>query len=173
MLRETQNQLKTSKIKMNISFILLANQQNVYDAFVKCLNDMETIDLTVSHKIPTTKKDDQSKIAFNRKSKIFLLFFFLNSHFSIFYLVVKITLISSNDNHLIKCKEDILNLARSFSIKSQITKQDMHDWSQSTIYKYYDHCLKHSIIPILDLANTTLDLIGPKDAVNVCNQIHF
>jgi hypothetical protein len=83
----------------------------------------------------------------------------------IFNLVVKITLISSNDTHLIKCKDDILNLARSYSIKSQIIKQDMLDWSQNTIYRYYGYCLKQRVIPKLDLANTTLDLIGAKDAV--------
>ncbi len=79
--------------------------------------------------------------------------------------MIKITLISSNDHHLIKCKEDILNFARLFSTKSQIIKQDMLDWSQNTIYKYYDYCLKQRVIPTLDLANTTLELVGPKDAV--------
>jgi hypothetical protein len=78
MLQETKNQLKLCKTKMHISFILLENQQNVYDAFVKCLNEIETIDLSVSHKIPTTKKDDQSTIAYERQSRIFSYFFNFN-----------------------------------------------------------------------------------------------
>jgi len=95
----------------------------------------------------------------------FYLFLILISLIFVFYLVVKITLISSNDKHLIKCKEDILNLARSFSTKSETTKQDMLDWSQNTIYRYYAYCLKQRVIPTLDLAKTTLELTGPKDAV--------
>lgn len=160
MLRETQNQLKALKTKMNISFIL--NQQNVYDAFIKCLNDMESIDLSVSHRTSTTK-NNQSVIPYDRKSKIYI--FIDNFYFIRFNLVVKITLISSNDNHLIKCKEDILNLARSCSTKVEITKQDMLDWSQKTIYTYYGYCLKQRVIPRLDLPNTRLELVGPKDAV--------
>ncbi len=84
MLRETQNQLKICKIKMNISFILLTDQQNAYDAFVQRLNEMQTIDLTVSHKIPPKKKDDQSTITYDSKSKIFL---FLNFNFFFFFLL--------------------------------------------------------------------------------------
>jgi hypothetical protein len=67
---------------------------------------------------------------------------------------------------LIKCKQDILELARSSSTKSHLAdKQDMLDWSQNTINTYYEYCLKQRVIPTLDLSNVTLDLVGPKDAV--------
>jgi hypothetical protein len=41
----------------------------------------------------------------------------------------------------------------------------MLDWPQKTISNYYDYCLKQRVIPTLDLENTTLELIGAKDAV--------
>ncbi|CAF4363386.1 unnamed protein product, partial [Rotaria magnacalcarata] len=57
--------------------------------------------------------------------------------------------------------------AQSFSTKSQITnKDDILNWSQDTINKYYDYCLKQGVIPTLDLENVSLELAGPKDAVH-------
>jgi hypothetical protein len=166
MLHETRKQLTKQKTKMNISFILLPTQQNVYDAFVQRLNELETIDINVSHKIPTKKNDDQSTIVYDRKSNRSKCFLLINFEFFPFYIAVKITLISSNENHLIKCKQEIIVLAQSFSIKSQLTnKQDMLDWSQNTIYKYYEFCLKQRVIPTFDLENVTLQLVGAKDAV--------
>ncbi|CAF3865378.1 unnamed protein product [Rotaria magnacalcarata] len=148
MLRETRKELIKIKIKMNISFVLLPSEQNVYDQFVKYLNQMETVDPLVSHKSPTKKQDDQSTMTYDRK-------------------IVKITLISSIENHLLKCKQDIMDLAQSFSTKSQITnKDDILNWSQDTINKYYDYCLKQGVIPTLDLENVSLELAGPKDAVH-------
>lgn len=92
--------------------------------------------------------------------------FFIMTCFSKFYLVVKITLISSNENNLVYCKQEIINLAQSISIKSQaINKYDMLDWSQTTIHKYYEYCLKQRVIPTLDLDNITLELVGEKLAV--------
>ncbi|CAF4640671.1 unnamed protein product, partial [Rotaria sp. Silwood2] len=155
MLHETKKQIKTSKIKMNISFILLSNQQNVYDAFIKYLNLLESVDLTVSYNNPTKKKDDQPKIIYNKK-------------------IIKITLISTNDNHLMKCKQEIIDLARLFSTKSQlVNKHDMLDWSQDTINKYYEYCIKHSVIPTLDFDTVTLELIGTKDSVHEAEKYFY
>ncbi|CAF4224636.1 unnamed protein product [Rotaria socialis] len=148
MLRETRKELIKIKIKMNISFVLLPSEQNVYDQFVKHLNQMETVDLLVSYKSPTKKQDDQSTMAYDKK-------------------IIKITLISSIENHLMECKQDIMDLARSFSTKSQITnKDDILNWSQDTINKYYDYCLKQGVVPTLDLENVSLELAGSKDAVH-------
>ncbi len=75
MLHETRNQLKAAKSKMHISFVLLADQINVYDAFVKCLNEMESIDMSISHTTSSKKNDEQLSIPFDRKSNIILLVF--------------------------------------------------------------------------------------------------
>jgi hypothetical protein len=164
MLLETRKQLIANKIKMNISFILLANQQNVYDEFVKHLNAMETVNPMVSAKIPTKKIDDESTIRYDQQSKSFLFLLILSC--ILFSIVIRITLISSNDNHLMKCKQEIIDLARSYSTKSQlINKQDMLDWSQNTINQYYHYCLKLRVIPTLDFSKLTLELVGAKDAV--------
>ncbi|CAF1381804.1 unnamed protein product [Adineta steineri] len=155
MLDETRKQIKIQKSKMNILFILLADQQIVYDAFVKHLNQMVTIDLTVNQKIPTKQKDDHQTIGYDKK-------------------IVKIILISTNENHLMKCKQEIIALAQTYSIKSKLTnKQDMLDWSQETIYKYYEFCLKQRVIPTLDLANVTLELVGTKDAVHEAEKYFY
>lgn len=70
MLRGTKNELKAQDSKMNVSFILLARQQDVYDAFSTYLDQLETVDLSVSHKLPTKNKDDrQSTISFEQRSR--------------------------------------------------------------------------------------------------------
>jgi hypothetical protein len=163
MLHETRNQLKAAKSKMHISFVLLADQINVYDAFVKCLNEMESIDMSISHTTSSKKNDEQLSIPFDRKSNIILLVFSVS--LELLYLAVKITLISSNDNHLIKCKEDILNLVQSYSITSRVETKEMLDWSQEAINKYYRYCLEQRVIPTLDLDKTIRELVGWKDAV--------
>ena len=47
----------------------------------------------------------------------------------------------------------------------------MLDWSQSTIHKYYEYCLKQRVIPTLDLANVTLELVGARESVIFLNKI--
>ena len=65
-----------------------------------------------------------------------------------------------------RCKEEILNLARDVSVTKKLTdKRDMLDWPQKTIYKFYEFCLKQTVIPTLDLDNITLELVGIKDGV--------
>ncbi|CAF3561359.1 unnamed protein product [Rotaria sp. Silwood1] len=155
MLHETRKQLTTFKIKMNISFVLLSTQQNVYDEFIKYLNQMLVVDLMVSTNNPTKKQVNKSTIAYDKK-------------------IIKITLISSNDNHLMQCKQEIIDLARSLSIKSQLTnKNDMLDWSQNTINKYYEYCIKQNVMPTLDFDNVTIELVGAKDAIHEAEKYFY
>jgi hypothetical protein len=76
MLDETQIQLKNLNSNMNISFILLPSQQNVYDEFVKYLNSIQTHPATTS-KISTSNKtnNNQLKLPYEEKSKRFFVFF--------------------------------------------------------------------------------------------------
>ncbi len=79
---------------------------------------------------------------------------------------MKITLTGSDDNVLIECQNKIKKLARSSSCKVHLTdKTDMADWPQTIIQKYYEYYLQRRVIPTLDIQNSTLDLIGSKDAV--------
>jgi hypothetical protein len=82
-------------------------------------------------------------------------------------LAVKITLTGANDSELVDCQNKIKELARSCSLKLHLTDQtDMADWPQSTVQKYYEYCLQRRVIPTLDIQNSILDLMGPKDAVS-------
>jgi hypothetical protein len=71
MLDETQIQLKTINSKMDVSFILLPSQQNVYDEFNKYLNSIQTLPTTTSKISSTRQTNDQLKIPYDEKSKIF------------------------------------------------------------------------------------------------------
>jgi hypothetical protein len=83
-----------------------------------------------------------------------------------FVSAVKVTLTGSDDNVLIECQNKIKTLAQSCSYKLHLAdKTDMGDWPQTTIQKYYEYCLQKRVIPTLDIQNSILDLIGPKDAV--------
>ena len=69
MIDETQIQLLTNQSKIDVSFILLPNQQNVYDEFTKYLNGIRTAPATASKALPTRKNDKQLKITYDEKSK--------------------------------------------------------------------------------------------------------
>jgi hypothetical protein len=73
MLNETRDQLKAAKIKMNISYVLLKSQPTVYDAFIKCLNEMEAVDIRIKPKVPPRKNVSAESVPFDRKSKIYSL----------------------------------------------------------------------------------------------------
>ena len=90
---------------------------------------------------------------------------FLNINSALFPAVL-IILISSNKDHLTKCKQDIMDLSRSVVYTGRLTnKQDMIHWPQSTINTFYKDCLKQNVIPTLDLEKCTVELVGLKDAV--------
>ncbi|CAF0856240.1 unnamed protein product [Adineta ricciae] len=155
MLKEIQKQLKFCKQKMNISVVVLADQKDVFDAFIQRLNELITVDPNINEKTSPARRTDQSSIAFDRK-------------------VVKITLISSTNDHLIRCKQEIFNLVRDVSITKKLTdKRDMLDWPQKTIYKFYEFCLKQIVIPTLDLDNITLELAGIKDGVHEAEKYFY
>ena len=75
MLFHIRDQLKSLKSKMNISVVLLPEQKHVYDAFIQRLKEIENIDLSVTAKLPSTKKDNQSSILFEKKSILQLIIF--------------------------------------------------------------------------------------------------
>ncbi len=64
MIDETQTQLKTITSKIDVSFVLVSSQQNVYDEFVKYLNTIQT----TSKKPSIPRQQNSSKIAYNEKS---------------------------------------------------------------------------------------------------------
>ena len=167
MLLATRDQLKTLKSKIKVSFVLLPEQRNVYDAFVQCVNEIEAIDLNVTAKLPMTKKDDRLSLPFDRKSK-----FSKNENSRLisfpFFLAVKITLIGSNDHDLIKCKDEIHRLVDTYFTKTRQNRPQLLDWPQNVIEKYYVYCLKLRVIPAIDFDNETLELMGTKDAVVLC-----
>lgn len=87
---------------------------------------------------------------------------------------MKITLTSSDKNELYQCENKIKQLAESCSHKLHLTeKTDMADWSQNTIQKYYEYCLQKRVIPTLDIQNSTIDLIGLKDAVGYLQNLLY
>lgn len=69
MLLETREQIITNKVKKDVSFILLHDQQKVYDEFIRYLNHMEITDPKVSYMIPTKQNEDPLKIPYDRKSR--------------------------------------------------------------------------------------------------------
>ncbi|CAF4001288.1 unnamed protein product [Rotaria magnacalcarata] len=151
MIDETEAQLISSKSTMNVSFILVQEQQNVYDAFVKYLNTIQT---NVAQQSSKSKTSQHLKIPYDEK-------------------IIEITLIGSNNAQLDQCKNDILELANACLFKTRLTdKQDMMDWSQNTISTYYDHCLKQHVIPTLNFNTLSIELVGPKDAVREAEK-HF
>ncbi|CAF3560166.1 unnamed protein product [Rotaria sp. Silwood1] len=144
MIGETYEQFKnTVHSTLIVSFVLLPGQKNVYDAFTDRLNKIQMID------------DKPTSISFDKQ-------------------IVRIKLTGSNNSQLIEYRNTIKQLAQSCSLKLHLTdKTDMTDWSQDTIQRYYDYCLHRQVIPKLDLQNSTLDLIGPKDAVTDAEKYFF
>lgn len=79
---------------------------------------------------------------------------------------MRIKLTGANKHELTQYENQIKQLARSCSTKRRLTGMtDLADWSQNTIEKYYEYCLQRRIIPTVDIQNSTIDFIGPIDAV--------
>jgi hypothetical protein len=157
MIGETYRQLKSSlSSQLIVSFVLLPEQQNVFRAFADQLNTVQSIDDTPTS-IVFDKQSIQIKIKFCDVQCLL---------FSIFILAVKITLISTNDSALIECQNKINILARSCSTKLDLAdSNDIADWSQASIQKYYEYCLERRVIPTLDIQKRVVSLVGPKNAV--------
>ncbi|UJR08142.1 hypothetical protein I4U23_012418 [Adineta vaga] len=136
MVGTTYERLKDSTYsRLTISFVLLPEQKTVYNAFVNQINIKQRI-----KDIPTT-------ISFVKQT-------------------VKITLTGPKISELNECQNKIKKFAQAYSHKLHLTdKDDVIDWSQDTIQKYYDYCLQRRVIPSLDIQKATLDLCGPKDAI--------
>jgi hypothetical protein len=83
-----------------------------------------------------------------------------------FILAVKITLTGTNHGALIECQNKIKLFARSCSTKLDVTgSNDIADWPQSSIQKYYEFCLQRRVIPTLDIQNYSVNLVGAEKAV--------
>ncbi|CAF2758721.1 unnamed protein product, partial [Rotaria sp. Silwood2] len=136
MIDEAYQQLKVSTHSpLIISFVLLPGQQTVYDAFADRLDTIRIIE------------DKPNTVSFDKQ-------------------IVRIKLTGSNEKQLIEYRNKIKQLAQSSAFKLHLTdKTDIVDWSQDHIQKYYDYCLQKRVIPTLDIQDSTLDLIGYKDAV--------
>lgn len=75
---------------------------------------------------------------------------------------------------LTECQNKIKQLAQSYSYQLRLfDKDDVGDWSQDTIRKYYEYCLQRRVIPTLDVERATLDLVGSKDAVSYIFGINY
>jgi hypothetical protein len=74
MIDATQIQLIKTNSKLDVSFILLPDQKNVYDEFVKYLNGTKTTHTTVSKGFPISKTNNQLKIPYDEKSNIIFTF---------------------------------------------------------------------------------------------------
>ncbi|CAF1007839.1 unnamed protein product [Adineta ricciae] len=121
--------------RLLVSFVLLPEASTVYDAFVDQMN-------TIQNKIhiPNT-------IPFDKQT-------------------IRIKLTGPTAHDLSECQNKIKQLAQSYSFKLHLSdKDDVGDWSQDTIRKYYEYCLQKRVIPTLDIQRATLDLVGPRDAV--------
>lgn len=81
-------------------------------------------------------------------------------------------MISSNESHLVKSKDEILQLAEAYSTHRQVKSQDLNDWSQNDIYQYYKFCLDRRVIPTMDLDQGIVDLQGLRDEVT-SNSLSF
>ncbi|CAM4845808.1 unnamed protein product, partial [Rotaria magnacalcarata] len=136
MIAETYRQLNILvHSQFVVSFVLLPEQRNVYDAFSDRLNQLQPVE------------DKPISISFDKQT-------------------VRIKLTGTNNNQLIEYQNKIKQLARSSSFKVHLTDtNDVSDWPQDVIQKYYDYCLQRRVIPTLDIENSILDLKGSKDAV--------
>jgi hypothetical protein len=82
-------------------------------------------------------------------------------------LAIRFTLISHKKEFLQPCQKKIEDLARSYSTKIHLVdKVDLKDWSNETIKQYYQYCLTRRVVPQVDIEKATLELRGPKDAVD-------
>ena len=80
---------------------------------------------------------------------------------------MRITLTGPDGNALKETQKKIEQLARSCSDEKRlIDKHDLIDWPQATIKSYYLFCLQRNVLPTMNIGQRTLELLGPKEAVD-------
>ena len=67
-LSDTRKNLLEMESKMKVSFVFLKEDQRVYEAFVKRLDQLEAVDPAVSAKPANKPTEDQPEIPYDRKS---------------------------------------------------------------------------------------------------------
>ncbi|CAF3345786.1 unnamed protein product, partial [Rotaria sp. Silwood2] len=135
MIDETYQQLKNSiHSSLIISFVLLPQQQSVFDAFA---DQLETIRII---------ENKPASVVFDKQIVRIKLTGFNNNQLIEYQNKIK---------QLAQSYSSKLHLA---------DKVDLADWSQENVQKYYDYCLQRRVIPTIDIQNSILDLIGPQDA---------
>ncbi|CAF0879818.1 unnamed protein product [Didymodactylos carnosus] len=160
MIHEAEQQLSKHRKNMSISFVLLPEQQSVYNEFLQKLNKLK-----IKHINQTLFSIITPKTNVNLSSSMTMMFE---------QQVVKITLTSSNEINMTKCRHIIQQLSKNCSSKLKWTdKHDLKDWSQLTVNKYYQYCLRKKILPNLDIEQGNLELNGPKDSVDQAEKYYY
>ena len=137
MIAETHQNLKHAiQSSLTVSFVLLPDQQKIYDAFINQLNVCR-----LANDAPINMPFEKQSIPTNAR------------RLSIAHYVVVVFRSSCEDtcDRLRpsgldrRCQTKVQDLARSASHKVHGTdRTDMADWSQSTVQKYYEYCLNSS-----------------------------
>ncbi len=155
MLVEAQKQLLTANVLLQIIFVILPTQNDVFKVFQAKLDNLQ--------KGNVEKKYTQIPYKLTSKYKIKQNFKFLILSI---YLALTITIISSNTEKQEECKKALSDyVQKSVKIFELLQEDVLRKWIQPAINEFYKLCLNHSLVIDMNITIGYLKLYGSKEIV--------
>ncbi|CAF1684845.1 unnamed protein product [Rotaria sp. Silwood1] len=159
MLVEAQKQLLAANVLLQIIFVILPEQSDVFEAFQAKLESLQNGEVET--------KDTEILYCSTSKYQPKLSFFF--EVFSVIYLPLEITILSSNREKQEECKKALNDHVQKSILVWKMLQQDiLKRWTQPAITDFYKYCLDRHVIPDIDIPMGHVKLSGPKEATKEC-----
>ncbi|CAF1357967.1 unnamed protein product [Rotaria magnacalcarata] len=166
MLTEAQRQLISANVLLQIDFIILPNQTDVFGIFQSKLESLQT----GRHK---TRQDNH--ITYNFTSKYNVNNYLQCSSLQlIFILALTITIISNTKEKQEECRMALENyVKKSISVSEQHDLSGLKKWTQPTIDSFYMYCFQRLVIPEMDIHTGYCKLFGSKESVREAENEYY
>ena len=157
--------LKNCPMKLLVSFVVIPDQRNVFDAFTASLKTISrdfhssTGVLRSGQSLRYTSKSNHfqpSVLWITRTERIFDI------------SVTTISLFAASPSVLNECetriKEYVAKITETISVQNS---SSLANWTDSTLENYYKSCIEVDVLPNIDLSRHTITLVGLKEDVSV------
>ncbi|CAF3880404.1 unnamed protein product [Rotaria sp. Silwood1] len=140
MLVEAQKQLLAANVLLQIIFVILPEQSDVFEAFQAKLESLQNGEVET--------KDTEILYCST---------------------TLEITILSSNREKQEECKKALNDhVQKSILVRKMLQQHVLKRWTQPAITDFYKYCLDRHVIPDIDILMGHVKLSGPKEATKEC-----
>ncbi|CAF0757202.1 unnamed protein product [Rotaria sp. Silwood1] len=145
MLTEAQTQLLSANVILQINFVILPEQIDVFEAFQAKLKNLQG-----GH---VETKDIQIQYSFTK---------------------LKITITSNSVEKQEKCKKALNNyIQQSISVREHLNQHVLKKWTQPAINAFYKYCLDRYVVPNMDILIGYFKIFGSKESVTEAENEYY